>query len=57
MLFPKFYLDEDNYEDYRRKSLQEVQEQIENERIFVGSGEDAPTAWERASAILEHANG
>jgi len=48
MLFPKFYLDEDNYEDYR-KSLQEVQEQAENERVFVGSGEDANICWEHAN--------
>lgn len=48
MVYPMFYLDEDNYEDYN-KSLREVQEAADKERIFVGSGEDAQHCWEKAN--------
>lgn len=48
MVYPMFYLDEDNYEDYRN-SLKEIQDQADNERIFVGSGEDAVIAWEKCN--------
>lgn len=48
MLFPAFYMDEDNYEDYRNL-LTEIQTETNKERIFVGSGEDANHAWEQSN--------
>jgi hypothetical protein len=47
-MYPAFFLDEDNYEDYH-KSLQEIQVEVDKGRIFIGSGEDAPIAWEHVN--------
>lgn len=51
MVYPMVYMDEDNYEDCQQL-LSAIGPDEASERVFIGSGCDAPEAWAASSKTV-----